>query len=102
MRGNLPDAPLLPKADGSRWKKSEQHRPMKRALVAAELPATASFYALRHSHISRAIESGIPLPVIALNVGTSLRMLEKNYFHVMQQTHRALIEQHAPKLRRVA
>jgi integrase len=100
-RNRLPDAPLLPKGDGARWGKSEQHRPMKRALVAAELPASASFYALRHSHISHAILSGVPLPVIATNTGTSLRMLEKNYFHVMQTTHRALIEQHAPSLRLV-
>src|SRR5207249_2135376 len=44
--------PLLPRADGARWGKSQQHRPMKAALKDAELPEKASFYALRHSHIS--------------------------------------------------
>ncbi len=90
---------LLPKKDGKRWAKSEQHRPMKAALAAAELPATASFYTLRHTYVSRAIELGMPLTLVAENVGTSVRMIETNYGKFVAQTRRDLVERTAPVLR---
>lgn len=96
-----PKAVLLPKADGSRWKKSEQHRPIKAALKAAKLPLSASFYTLRHSHISRAIESGMPLTVLAENCGTSVTMIARNYAKVIAGKRRELVEATAPKLRLV-
>lgn len=97
----LPDAVLLPRADGERWGKSEQHRPFKRAAKAAKLPATASYYSLRHSHVSRAIESGMPLTVLAENCGTSLLMIQRNYAKVLAATRQEFIEATSPKLRRV-
>ena len=92
--------PLLPRTDGERWRNT-QHRPMQRALALAELPLAASFYSLRHSHISRAIEGGMPLSLIAENCGTSLLMIQRNYAHVLAKTRRATIEKTAPRLRRV-
>jgi integrase len=83
---------LLPRADGERWGKSEQARPFKRAAALAELPASASYYSLRHSHISRAIEAGMPLSLVAENCGTSLMMIQKNYAKVLAATRRDVIE----------
>lgn len=94
-------AVLLPRADGDRWGKSEQARPFKRAALLAELPSSASFYTLRHSYISRAIEAGMPLSLLAENCGTSLSMIERNYAKVLARTRRELVEATAPKLRRV-
>lgn len=94
-------APLLPRDDGERWGKSEQHRRFKRAAAAAELPASASFYALRHSYISRAIESGMPLSLVAENCGTSLTMIQRNYAKVLAGLRTAAVERTAPKLRAV-
>jgi integrase len=94
-------AVLLPRADGGRWGKSEQARPFKRAAAAADLPASASFYTLRHSHISRAIEAGMPLSLLAENCGTSLAMIQKNYAHVLAATRREVMQATAPKLRLV-
>jgi integrase len=96
-----PAAILLPRLDGDRWGKSEQARPFKRAAALAELPASASFYSLRHSHISRAIEAGMPLSLVAENCGTSLTMIQRNYAKVLASTRRELIEATSPKLRRV-
>ncbi len=93
-------APLLPRADGERWRNT-QHRPMQRALALAELPLAASFYTLRHSHISNAIYSQMPLSLIAENCGTSLSMLQRNYAHVLAETRRDMIERTAPRLWRV-
>lgn len=92
-------AVLLPRGDGDRWGKSEQARPFKRAAKAAELPASASFYTLRHSHISRAIEGGMPLSLLAENCGTSLGMIQKNYAKVLASTRRQFVESTSPKLR---
>lgn len=99
-RDRLPAAPLLPRADGERWRNT-QHRPMQRALALAELPLAASFYTLRHSYISRAIEGGMPLSLIAENCGTSLSMIQKNYAKVLARTRRDTIQKTSPKLRRV-
>jgi hypothetical protein len=65
------------------------------------LPATASFYALRHSHISRAIESRMPLSSLAENSGTSLAMIQKTYAKVLAATRREFVEATSPRLRRV-
>jgi integrase len=98
--GRKRDDALLPKADGERWPRSGHHRAIKRALALAELPSSASFYTLRHAHISRAIEGGMPLSLIADNCGTSLTMIQKNYAHVLARTRRDTIQKTAPKLRR--
>src|ERR1019366_7801331 len=70
---------LFVRSDGSRWKRSDQTRPIKDALERAELPPNGSLYALRHTYVSHAIEGGVPLNVIADNCGTSVRMIEKTY-----------------------
>jgi integrase len=72
---------------------------MKDALKDAKLPAKASFYALRHSHISRAIEAGMPLTLVAENTGTSVRMIEQTYGKFIKKTRQELIEKTSPKLR---
>jgi integrase len=94
--GRAPDAPLLPRLDGSRWPRSWHHKAIKRAAALAGLPASVSFYTLRHAHISRALEAGMPLSLVAENCGTSLRMLEVNYAHVLASTRRDTIERRHP------
>ncbi|GJE13583.1 tyrosine-type recombinase/integrase [Methylobacterium longum] len=92
------DAPLLPRADGDAWGASHQVRPMKRALLTAKLDPSGTFYALRHSYISRAIEAGVPLNVVAENCGTSVRMIETTYAKVLAAKRREFIANGAPRL----
>jgi len=85
--------------DGTvRWQRSDQARPVKLALKAAGLGDSGSIYALRHTYISRAIEGGVPLNIIAENCGTSVRMIEKTYAKVLAESRRAFIERGAPTL----
>jgi integrase len=100
-KDKLPDAPLLPNAEGGRWPRSGHHRYIKRAVALAKLPASVSIYTLRHAHISRAIERNMSLQLIADNCGTSLLMIQRNYAHVLTRTRRDMFEKTAPKLRRV-
>ena len=99
--GRPPRAVLLPRPDGARWKTGDQQHRFARAAKLAKLPEGSCFYSLRDSYISRAIESGMPLTVIAENCGTSVRQIEKHYAHVLAEKRRELIERHAPQLRRV-
>jgi site-specific recombinase XerD len=72
-------------SDGSRWKRSDQTRPIKDALKKAGLPLDGSIYALRHTHVSHAIEGGVPLNAIAENCGYSVRMIEKTYAKILAE-----------------
>ena len=96
--GRAKEEPLLARADGGAWGASHQVRPMKRALVGAGLDPCGTFYALRHSYISRAIEAGMPLNVVAENCGTSVRMIETTYAKVLAGKRREFIARGAPRL----
>ncbi|MCJ2056192.1 tyrosine-type recombinase/integrase [Methylobacterium sp. J-048] len=96
--GRVKDAPLLPRANGGAWGASHQVRPMKRVLLSAKLDPSGTFYALRHSYISRAIEVVVPLNVVAENCGTSVRMIEKTYAKVLAAKQREFIANGAPRL----
>ncbi len=104
--GRHPDHLLFPlsreEKDGKvieeAWGRADHIRPMKEARERAKLPAKTSMYSLRHSHISHAIIAGMPLTVLAENCGTSVRMIEENYAHVLASTRRQLIEERGFKL----
>jgi integrase len=92
------DEPLLRRSDGTRWNRSHQQRRMAVALERAGLDREGTFYALRHSYISRAIEGEVPLNIIADNCGTSIRMIETTYAKVLAGKRREFIERGAPSL----
>lgn len=96
--GHDPNGPLFHPGEGGRWLKSMQHRRMKAALTAAKLPTSATFYSIRHTYISRAIERGMPLTLLAENVGTSVRMITQHYAHLLAEVRRDLVEKTAPRL----
>ncbi|HEY8031578.1 MAG TPA: tyrosine-type recombinase/integrase [Methylocella sp.] len=87
---------LFVRGDGSRWKRSDQTRPIKDALKKAGLASDGSIYALRHTYVSHAIEGGVPLNIIADNCGTSVRMIEKTYAKILAEKRRDFIERGAP------
>jgi integrase len=95
VKGRPSDAPLLPNGDGARWGKSEQHRRIKRDLKAAKLPTTASFYSLRHSHVSRMIEADVSTFLIAENLGTSEKMIASNYAHLLAKKRSGMLKRAA-------
>ena len=92
------DAPLLSRSDGGRWSRSHQQRRMAYALELAGLDKAGTFYALRHSYISRAIEGEVPLNIIGGNCGTSVRMIETTYAKILAGKQREFIERGAPSL----
>ena len=51
-----------------------------------------------NTYVSRAIEGGVPLNIIAENCGTSVRMIEKTYAKILAEKRRDFIERGAPSL----
>lgn len=109
-KNRLPTAPLLTQADGTRWTPGAQTLPVRVAVLASGLVTAQELrampkrerpclYSFRHTYISRSIEQGVPLLLIAQNVGNSVAMVEKHYAKIIERTRRDLIEKGAPSLR---
>jgi integrase len=63
--------------------KSNQKRPMDEAVERAKISPAISFHGLRHTWASLATMAGVPLLVVAKNLGhTDTRMVEKHYGHL--------------------
>ena len=83
VTGKSANAILLPKADGSIWAKSHQDRPMEEACEHAKIVPEATFHTMRHTWASHAVMNGVPLIVVAKNLGhKDTRMVEKHYGHL--------------------
>jgi integrase len=89
---------LLRRADGNRWGKSSQARPMAEACAHAKIEPPASFHALRHTYASHAVMGGAPLLVVAKNLGhADTRMVEKHYGHLSESYIADAIRAAAPR-----
>ncbi len=69
--------------DGACWGKSHQQRPLVEACRTANITPAASFHTLRHTYASLMVMDGVPLMVVARNLGhADTRMVEKHYGHL--------------------
>lgn len=84
-RLKLPAAPLFARAEGAAWDKDAWKGPIKAAVHAAGLPASATAYTLRHSTITDLVQGGLDLLTIAQVSGTSVAMIEKHYGHLQRK-----------------
>jgi integrase len=82
--GKLGDAPIFTRRNsGGLWGKSHQLRPMRQASSRAKIIPEVSFHVLRHTHASTLAMHGVPLGVIAEQLGhADTRMTEKHYAHL--------------------
>jgi integrase len=95
--GRAGDEVMLRKADGAAWKKSEQLRPMAAAVKRAKISPLISFHGLRHTYASLAVMAGVPLHVLARNLGhIDERMVQKHYGHLTDSDLRDAIRTGAP------
>lgn len=81
--GKLGSARLFVRGNGKPWGKSEQQRPLSAAFAAARIDPPINFHGLRHTYASRLAMRGVPLAVIATQLGhADTRMVEKHYGHL--------------------
>jgi integrase len=89
---------MLRRADGSQWGRNYQQTPTARACARAGIVPPISFHALRHSWASLSVMAGVPLMIVARNLGHSTTlMVERHYGHLAQSYVADEIRRGAPK-----
>jgi integrase len=97
--GKLGGDLIFTRADGGAWAKSHQLRPMLEACDHAKIKPAASFHLLRHTHASALAMRGVPMGVIAQQLGhADTRMTEKHYAHLAPSYVANMIRTHFPTL----
>jgi integrase len=100
--GRPGSALIFTKADGSAWLKSHQARRIGDACERAKITPPVSFHALRHSWASLSVMAGVPLLVVAKNLGHSdTHMVEKHYGHLASSYVADAIRAGAPRFGKV-
>ena len=85
-------------SNGLPWKASEQARPMLQACQRAKIEPPITIHGLRHSWASLAVMAGVPLMIVARNLGhVDTRMVEKHYAHLSPNHISDAIRAGAPK-----
>jgi len=75
--------PIFVRDDGRPWAASHQQRPLDAASTRAKIEPAATFHILRHTYASTLAMRGVPMGVIAAQLGhADTRMTEKHYAHL--------------------
>jgi integrase len=89
---------MMRKSDGEPWRAAHQSRPMREACAQAKIKPRISFHGLRHTWASLAVMNGVPLMVVARNLGhVDTRMVERHYGHLAPSYVADAIRKHAPR-----
>jgi integrase len=81
--GRAGAALMFTRANGEPWKASNQNRFMDRACARANIVPRINFHACRHTWASHAVMAGVPILVVAANLGhTTTKVTEQNYAHL--------------------
>jgi integrase len=83
---------------GKAWGKSCQAQPMRDAVQRARITPSIGFHGLRHTWASLAVMKGVPLIVVARNLGhRDTKMVEHHYGHLAQSFVTDSIRAGAPR-----
>ncbi len=83
VEGRSSSSRLFTRVDGLPWGKSHQCRPLRAACAAAGIEPAISFHILRHTYASRLARAGVPMLIIASQLGhQDTRMTERHYAHL--------------------
>ena len=89
---------MFVKKNGEAWLRSHQAEPMADANTNAKIDPPINFHGLRHTWASHAVMNGVPMLVVAKNLGHSdTRMVEKHYGHLAQTYVTDAIRAGAPR-----
>lgn len=78
------------------WKASDQQRPLEDACMIAKVQGV-TFHILRHTYASHAAMNGMPIKVLADNLGhKDTRITERHYAHLSKGYKQEMIRAHAP------
>lgn len=81
--GKASGALVFVRSNGNSWKPTDQARPLRAACKAAKISPAVSFHILRHTYASRLARAGVPIAVIAAQLGHSnLKITSDHYAHL--------------------
>lgn len=90
---------LFRRENNAAWGKAHQHRPIIAACKAANISPAITFHILRHTHGSLLAMKGVPMAVIAKQLGhVDSRMTEKHYAHLSKSYAADTIRDNFPDL----
>jgi integrase len=94
---------IFVRGDGQPWGRTAQQFPLRRACAAARLEPPITMHGLRHTWASLAAMNGVPLPVIAANLGHASSVItERHYTHLAPTYLADTIRAGAPRFGAVA
>jgi integrase len=74
---------IFPRSDTAAWQQAHQFRPIREACARAKISPAIGFHVLRHTYASRLATQGVPMAVIAAQLGhADTRMTERHYAHL--------------------
>jgi len=89
---------MLLRADGQPWGRAQQSPLMRAACKRAKITPSINFHGLRHTWASLAVMAGMPLMVVAKNLGHSdTRMVQEHYGHLAEDFLTNAVREHAPR-----
>lgn len=89
---------MFARASGAVWGRANQMRPMALAVKRAKISPPIGFHGLRHTWASLSVMAGVPLLVVAKNLGhANTQMVEKHYGHLAPSFIADAIRAGAPK-----
>ncbi|MHC2332942.1 tyrosine-type recombinase/integrase [Bradyrhizobium sp. USDA 4454] len=92
-------ARIFLRCDGRPWGTSHQQRPLDEASDLAGIAPAVNFHILRHTHASYLAMAGVPMAVIAKQLGhADTRMTEKHYAHLAPSYVAQTIRENFPVL----
>jgi integrase len=87
---------------GKEWKPSRQALLIREACENANIEPPLNFHALRHTWASLSVMGGMPLMVVARNLGhADTRMVERHYGHLAPSYVADAVRKHAPRFGKV-
>jgi integrase len=96
--GRAGSARMFTHRDGKPWKASEQIVPIREANERASISPRVTFHGLRHTWASLAVMAGVPLIVVAKNLGhVDTKQVEKVYGHLAPSFIVDVIRERAPR-----
>jgi integrase len=96
--GRPADALIFTRGDGSPWRAQNQMTPMRQTCRAAQINPPIGFHQLRHSYASISIMNGMPMMIVAQNLGhASTAMVQKHYGHLSASYVDEQVEKFGPR-----
>jgi integrase len=96
--GRAGSEPIFLKTEGSRWLPDHQADPIAETNKRAKIDPPISFHGLRHTWASHAVMNGMPLIVVAKNLGhATTRMVELHYGHLAPSYVAQAVREYAPR-----